>query len=154
MMCVEKNAVECAVVFSAPPPTTRAPTAHPRHPRPPPSRLQPSFRYKMPSLVCRIEGRGNGIRTCIVNLSDIATALNRPPDILTKYFGVELGAQSRYENDVRGASHRGRFSRLQRAPPPFPPPASPLPPPAPLPRARRRTRAPSTARTRSRTCSA
>lgn len=60
----------------------------------------PSFRYKMPRLVCRIEGRGNGIRTCIVNLSDVSSALNRPPDILTKYFGVELGAQSRYEMDV------------------------------------------------------
>ena len=61
----------------------------------------PSFRYKMPRLVCRIEGRGNGIRTCIVNLVDISSSLNRPPDILTKYFGVELGAQSRYEAEVR-----------------------------------------------------
>ena len=61
----------------------------------------PSYRYKMPRLVCRIEGRGNGIRTCIVNLVEISESLNRPPDILTKYFGVELGAQSRYETDVR-----------------------------------------------------
>jgi hypothetical protein len=29
----------------------------------------------MPSLVSRIEGRGNGIRTCIVNASEVATAL-------------------------------------------------------------------------------
>ena len=71
----------------------------------------PSFRYKMPRLVCRIEGRGNGIRTCIVNLSDVSSALNRPPDILTKYFGVELGAQSRYEMDVSALEGVGRYWR-------------------------------------------
>ena len=69
----------------------------------------PSFRYKMPRLVCRIEGRGNGIRTCIVNLTDISQSLNRPPDILTKYFGVELGAQSRYEVEVRRRAKARHF---------------------------------------------
>ncbi len=66
----------------------------------------PSYRYKMPRLVARIEGRGNGIKTCMVNLGDIATSLNRPPDIVTKYFGVELGAQSRWEADVRRGEER------------------------------------------------
>ena len=65
----------------------------------------------MPRLVCRIEGRGNGIRTCIVNLSDIAEALNRPPDILTKYFGVELGAQSRFETDADKATVNGAHTQ-------------------------------------------
>jgi len=38
----------------------------------------PSFRYKMPRLVAKIEGRGNGIKTVVVNMSDIADAINRP----------------------------------------------------------------------------
>ncbi len=38
----------------------------------------PTYRYKMPRLVARIEGRGNGIKTVIVNMADIATAINRP----------------------------------------------------------------------------
>lgn len=40
----------------------------------------PNYRYKMPRLVAKVEGRGNGIRTSIVNMGDIARALKRPPD--------------------------------------------------------------------------
>lgn len=38
----------------------------------------PTYRYKMPRVVAKIEGRGNGIKTVIVNMADIATAINRP----------------------------------------------------------------------------
>jgi len=54
----------------------------------------PSYRYKMPRLVPKVEGRGNGIKTVIVNVSDIATALNRDASEITKFFGCELGAQT------------------------------------------------------------
>jgi hypothetical protein len=60
----------------------------------------PTYRYKMPKMSARTEGRGNGIRTLIANMSEIADALHRPPNLVTKFFGVELGAQSRYEEDV------------------------------------------------------
>ena len=33
-------------------------------------------------------------------MSDIATALNRPPDLVTKFFGVDLGAQSKYDEEA------------------------------------------------------
>lgn len=116
------------------------------------------FRYKMPRLQAKTEGRGNGIKTVIMNMAEIATAINRPAvsvfeaqlptsrcnqrecltqadpltlDIMnrrifmrhalmrtcltccltfaysflvqslpTKFFGTELGAQSRWEEDV------------------------------------------------------
>ncbi len=35
------------------------------------------FRYKMPRLVAKIEGKGNGIKTVLVNMSDIAKSLYR-----------------------------------------------------------------------------
>ena len=54
----------------------------------------PSYRYKMPRLIPKVEGRGNGIKTVIVNINDIATSLNRDPSEITKYFGFELGAQT------------------------------------------------------------
>lgn len=53
------------------------------------------YRYKMPKLVAKVEGRGNGIKTVIVNMVDIATSLERPPSYPTKYFGFELGAQTK-----------------------------------------------------------
>jgi translation initiation factor 5 len=53
----------------------------------------PHYRYKMPRLVTKIEGKGNGVKTIILNLPEIAKALNRRPIYLIKYLGIELGAQ-------------------------------------------------------------
>lgn len=55
------------------------------------------YRYKMPRLVAKVEGKGNGIKTVIVNMVDIARALIRPPTYVTKYFGCELGAQTQFD---------------------------------------------------------
>ncbi|KDP32734.1 hypothetical protein JCGZ_12026 [Jatropha curcas] len=55
------------------------------------------YRYKMPKMITKIEGRGNGIKTNVVNMVDIAKALARPPSYTTKYFGNELGAQSKFD---------------------------------------------------------
>lgn len=38
----------------------------------------PFYRYKMPKLLAKVEGKGNGIKTVIVNMSEIAKALERP----------------------------------------------------------------------------
>ncbi|XP_061385330.1 eukaryotic translation initiation factor 5-like [Danaus plexippus] len=57
----------------------------------------PNYRYKMPKLVAKVEGRGNGIKTNIVNMAEIARALKRPPDYPTKFCGTELGAQSKFD---------------------------------------------------------
>lgn len=54
----------------------------------------PFYRYKMPPIVSKIEGRGNGIKTAVVNTSDVARALSRPPSYIVKWFGFELGAQT------------------------------------------------------------
>jgi len=62
------------------------------------------YRYKMPRMITKIEGRGNGIKTNIVNMVDIAKALARPASYTTKYFGCELGAQSKFDEKT-GTSH-------------------------------------------------
>ncbi|WZN66705.1 eukaryotic translation initiation factor eIF5 [Chloropicon roscoffensis] len=57
------------------------------------------YRYKMPKLQSRVEGRGNGVKTNVVNMVEIAKALGRPPTYTTKYFGCELGAQSKFSKE-------------------------------------------------------
>lgn len=56
----------------------------------------PSYRYKMPSVIGKIEGKGNGIKTVIVNISDLALSLHREPAEVNKFFGCEMGAQTSY----------------------------------------------------------
>ncbi|KAI2639893.1 domain found in IF2B/IF5-domain-containing protein [Hypomontagnella submonticulosa] len=52
------------------------------------------YRYKMERLQTKIEGKGNGIKTVVVNLSSVAASLARPGSYVIKYFGFELGAQT------------------------------------------------------------
>ncbi|KAG8907761.1 hypothetical protein FRB99_002260 [Tulasnella sp. 403] len=75
------------------------------------------YRYRMPILLTKIEGKGNGIKTVLPNMSDVARALSRPPSYSTKYFGCELGAQTSMDekNDryiVNGAHDANRLREL------------------------------------------
>ncbi|KAG1327494.1 eukaryotic translation initiation factor 5 [Cocos nucifera] len=75
------------------------------------------YRYKMPKMITKIEGRGNGIKTNIVNNVDIAKALARPASYTTKYFGCELGAQSKFDvktgtSIVNGAHDTAKLAGL------------------------------------------
>lgn len=79
--------------------------------------LDPFYRYKMPRLIAKVEGKGNGIKTVIVNMTDVGKALNRPPTYPTKFFGCELGAQTQFDakNDryiVNGSHTDDRLQTL------------------------------------------
>jgi translation initiation factor 5 len=52
------------------------------------------YRYKMERLQTKIEGKGNGIKTVVVNLPSVAASLARPGSYVIKFFGFELGAQT------------------------------------------------------------
>lgn len=67
----------------------------------------PEYRYKMPAVYGKIEGSGNGIKTLIPNISDVALALHRSPGEINKFFGTELGAQSRYSPETDRAIVNG-----------------------------------------------
>ncbi|KAJ7959078.1 eukaryotic translation initiation factor 5-like [Quillaja saponaria] len=75
------------------------------------------YRYKMPRMITKIEGRGNGIRTNVVNMVEIAKALARPASYTTKFFGCELGAQSKFDEKtgislVNGAHETPKLAGL------------------------------------------
>lgn len=66
----------------------------------------PSYRYRMPRILGKVEGRGNGIKTALPNVVAVSKALKRPPDQITKFFGCELGALSKYDEEVSRTVHQ------------------------------------------------
>lgn len=70
----------------------------------------PEYRYKMPAVYGKIEGSGNGIKTAIPNISEVATSLHRNPGEVNKFFGTELGAQTRYNAETDRAIVNGAFT--------------------------------------------
>jgi translation initiation factor 5 len=67
----------------------------------------PAYRYKMPKLIGKVEGKGNGIKTVLVNIIEVAEALKREAPEVTKFFGCELGAQTTYsDRAVVNGAHR------------------------------------------------
>jgi len=70
----------------------------------------PEYRYKMPSVFGKVEGRGNGIKTVIANVVDVALSLHRDPGEVNKFFGCELGAQTTWNADTERAVVNGSHS--------------------------------------------
>lgn len=67
----------------------------------------PEYRYKMPAVFGKIEGSGNGIKTVIPNITDVGNSLHRAPGEVNKFFGTELGAQTRYSAETDRAIVNG-----------------------------------------------
>jgi translation initiation factor 5 len=59
----------------------------------------PFYRYKMPVIKVRVEGRGKMVKTTLENIEDVAKSIERPTDFLMKYFAFELGVQYAVKND-------------------------------------------------------
>ena len=75
--------------------------------------IDPSYRYKMPPLTTKIEGRGNGIKTVLTNIIELGESLNRDHEEITKFFGYELGAQMTIDDDRYILSGSHQTSALQ-----------------------------------------
>jgi translation initiation factor 5 len=60
----------------------------------------PEYRYKMPAVFGKIEGRGNGNKTVLPKPIEVASALHRNPGEVNKFFGCELGAQARCDAET------------------------------------------------------
>lgn len=67
----------------------------------------PEYRYKMPTVYGKLEGRGNGSKTVIPNISDVALSLHRDPGEVNKFFGCEMGAQTTYNAETDRAVVNG-----------------------------------------------
>lgn len=68
------------------------------------------YRYKMPKPKIKWEGKGNGVRTLVININDVSKALKVPPTYPTAYFGFDLGAQYKYDHDTGHAVINGTWA--------------------------------------------
>lgn len=59
----------------------------------------PFFRYKMPSIQVKHEGKGNGVKTVLKNLKDVSKSLNREPSDVLQYIASELSVLSLQKQD-------------------------------------------------------
>ncbi len=71
----------------------------------------PSYRYRMPALQIKVEGKRNGIRTKFLNLFEVAKCLGLPPEYLLRYFGAEFGAIIEFKQSEQKAMLNGGFRR-------------------------------------------
>jgi len=74
-----------------------------------PSRVDdPSYRYKMPPIQTKVEGKGNGIKTKLMNLEAVSKHLRIPPQYPLRFVGAEVGANC----DVKVNTVNGQFSTV------------------------------------------
>ena len=73
----------------------------------------PEYRYKMPQPICKIEGRGNGIKTAILNCATIARALQRSVDEIRKFIGYGLCTQTHNESANNRITINGEFTQRE-----------------------------------------
>ena len=53
-----------------------------------------NYRYKMPRMQLKTESQGNGIKTNIVNLPDVAKHIRTSESYILKFFGFEKATQT------------------------------------------------------------
>lgn len=59
----------------------------------------PFFRYKMPKVTLKHEGKGNGVKTVVSNIKDVSKSLNRNVGDLLAFIATELSVCSLQRKD-------------------------------------------------------
>ncbi|KAG0615914.1 hypothetical protein M758_5G075800 [Ceratodon purpureus] len=57
-------------------------------------------KHRMPKLITRIEAVGNDVKTIVVNLEEVAEALDRPPAYIMQVLGYSVGAVSEFDEEA------------------------------------------------------
>ncbi|KAL3802591.1 hypothetical protein ACHAW5_011346 [Stephanodiscus triporus] len=71
----------------------------------------PEYRYKMPTVFGKLEGKGNGSKTVVPNISEVALSLHRDRERLG-FFGCELGSQTTYSAETDRAIVNGHHTDI------------------------------------------
>ncbi len=68
------------------------------------------YRYKMPVIQTKIEGKGNGIRTVVPNFGKVMSALDRPMEYGAKFIGSELGTKTKCDSKQNSCVFAGKHT--------------------------------------------
>lgn len=66
------------------------------------------YRYKMPVMQIKIEGKGNGVRTVVTNMEKVMKALDRPIEYAAKFIAFELGTKSQVDLKQHNCTFAGK----------------------------------------------
>ena len=69
----------------------------------------PKYRYQMPLIQLKIEGRGINIRTNLTNLREVAKSLRVPSEYILKFMGYEFGTKINTKDNIN--SFNGEMSQ-------------------------------------------
>lgn len=58
------------------------------------------FRYKMPAIAVKHEGKGKMKKSVVVNIKEVSESIGRPADYLMTYLGQKLSATAKLEKDL------------------------------------------------------
>jgi len=67
----------------------------------------PFYRYKMPRVMIKVEGNGNGIKTVVCNINEIGERTARNVEYIMRFLGHELAVQCKFKDEkwiLTGAS--------------------------------------------------
>jgi len=71
------------------------------------------FRYKMPAIVVKHEGKGKMKKSVLVNIKDVCESIGRPADYLTTYLGQRLSATAKVEKELALSYVTGHHNAAQ-----------------------------------------
>ena len=69
------------------------------------SSIDEFYRYKMPKVIIKLKGNGNGKFTELVNIEEISNCINTPSEIIFKYISSILGSSCNYKDKTINGYH-------------------------------------------------
>lgn len=72
-----------------------------------------TYRYRMPRLLVKVEGKNTGTKTVLANITQVSKALQRGTEEIVKFFCYSLGSKVSYSKDSNRAVISGTRSAIE-----------------------------------------
>jgi len=76
--------------------------------------IDPNYRYQMPFLKVKVEGKGKMVKTIVENIDEVAKSLERNTEYIMKFFAFDLGVQYSFKNGKHTLGSARSAEELQK----------------------------------------